>query len=75
MKKIKILLFISIVGIVIIIITLLSFRIELLQDSTVKILLTLCTVLGILLGRLLDNIYNPREREEMTKEVEEIGEE
>ncbi|MCT2410023.1 hypothetical protein NZD88_20905 [Chryseobacterium antibioticum] len=75
MKKIKILLFISIVGIVIIIITLLSFRIELLQDSTVKILLTLCTVLGVLLGRLLDNIYNLREREEMTKEVEEIGKE
>jgi Ca2+/Na+ antiporter len=78
MKKNKILLIILIFTITVTIITLLSFHIELLQNSTVKILLSLCTVLGLLLGRLLDNDYNQREkeeREEMTKEVEEIGKE
>lgn len=64
MKKYKILLFISIFGITVAIITLLSFRIELLQDLTVKILLSLCTVLGLLLGKILDNFYNQRENEE-----------
>jgi|GEM_PF-2694726 len=78
MKKNKILLIILIFTLTVSIITLLSFHIELLQNSTVKILLSLCTVLGLLLGRFLDNDYNQREkeeREEMTKEVNEIGKE
>lgn len=77
MKNFNILLFISVFVITVAIISLLSFRIELLQDLIVKILLSLCTVLGILIGRIFDNFYNQRdkEREEISKEVEEIGKE
>lgn len=78
MKKFKILLFISIFVIAVAIITLLSIRIELLQDSIVKILLSLCTVFGILIGKIFDNFYNQsekKEREEINKELEEIGKE
>lgn len=78
MKKNKILLFISIFVIAVAIITLLSIRIELLQDSIVKILLSLCTVFGILIGKIFDTFNNQsekKEREEMNKEVEEIGRE
>ena len=78
MKKFNILLLISVFGIAVSIITLLSFRIELLQDLIVKILLSLCTVFGILIGKIFDNFYNQiekKEREELKKEVEEIGKE
>ncbi|WP_419871052.1 hypothetical protein [Chryseobacterium sp. CT-SW4] len=73
MSKIRILIIILIFGIFATIITLLSFRIELIQDSTVKILLSLCTILGILIGRLLDNFYNQEEKHEISKEIDEIG--
>jgi hypothetical protein len=75
MSKIRILIIILIFGIFATIITLLSFRIELIQDSTVKILLSLCTILGILIGRLLDTFYNQEEKHEITKEIDEIGKE
>lgn len=78
MNKFNILLFISIFVIAVAIITLLSIRIELLQDSIVKILLSLCTVFGVLIGKIFDNFYyqsEKKEREEMNKEVEKIGKE
>lgn len=75
MSKIKILFIILIFVISAIIIALLSFRIELIQDSTVKILLSLCTILGILIGRLLDIFYNKDEKQEITKEIDDIGKE
>lgn len=73
MSKIKYLFIILIFVIFAIIIVLLSFRIELIQDSTVKILLSLCTMLGILIGRLLDIFYNHDEKQEITKEIDDIG--
>lgn len=78
MNNIKIVLLISIFVIAVAIITLLSSHVELLQDLIVKILLSLCTVLGILIGRVLDNFYNQSEKmenEKMSREVEEIGRE
>ncbi|MDH6254213.1 putative membrane protein [Chryseobacterium sp. H1D6B] len=78
MKNIKIVLLISIFVIAVAIITLLSSHVELLQNLIVKILLSLCTVLGILIGRVLDNFYNQSEKmenEKMSREVEEIGRE
>lgn len=75
MSKIKILFIILIFVVSAIIIALLSFRIELIQDSTVKILLSLCTILGILIGRLLDIFYNKDEKQEITKEIDDIGKE
>ena len=72
MKKFNILLLISVFGIAVSIITLLSFRIELLQDLIVKILLSLCTVFGILIGKIFDNFYNQiekKEREELKKRL------
>lgn len=75
MSKIRILIIILIFGIFATIITLLSFRMELIQDSTVKILLSLCTILGILIGRLLDTFYNQDEKHDITKEIDEIGKE
>lgn len=73
--KIKILFIILIFVVSAIIIALLSFRIELIQDSTVKILLSLCTILGILIGRLLDIFYNKDEKQGITKEIDDIGKE
>lgn len=75
MSKVKILYIILIFAISTIIITLLSFRIELIQDSTVKILLSLCTILGVLIGRLFDIFYNQDEKQEITKEIDDIGKE
>lgn len=75
MSKIKILFIILIFVVSAIIIALLSFRIELIKDSTVKILLSLCTILGILIGRLLDIFYNKDVKQEITKEIDDIGKE
>ena len=55
---------------------LLSSRVELLQDSTVKILMVLCTATGILIGKIFDSLKHKDQKEqtdEMSKEVDEIG--
>lgn len=75
MSKVKILFIILIFVVSTIIIALLSFRIELIQVSTVKILLLLCTILGIFIGRLLDIFYNQDKKQEITKEIDNIGKE
>lgn len=56
--------FISILVIAFVIISILTFRIELLHDLTVKILLPLCISFGILLGKALD-IFLLKKREKI----------
>lgn len=71
MKVIKYLQLILLLTTAVAIIILLSLRAELLEDLTVKILLPLCTVLGLLLGRTLDIFNNQKEtrkRDEIRKE-------
>jgi hypothetical protein len=78
LRKNKILLFvliILIVAIVCILVTVSSFRTELLQDPTVKVMVILTTALGFLLGKVSDFLIAKDQRQErkINKEIEDIG--
>ncbi|MCT4315510.1 hypothetical protein [Elizabethkingia anophelis] len=78
MKKNAIILYIILIGTAIVILAILSFQKALLQNLSVKILLSLCVVFGLVLGRILDNSYNRKKKklsDKMSKEVDEIGKE